>query len=164
MHPNKTPPSKSTAKPTFTMPSTRVRSIRPAHPSRTRSQLDLICEKMNRATQQQQNQQGRGFKEATTVNRTIPAEAITCAEDPTNTSVFFWNLPHNITEQTLYNLCAYYGHVRSIFIKYPKNSPEYSTQNVLAFVTMNTHADAVLVINNLHGYSLDVFSRVCSDV
>ena len=114
---------------------------------------------MNRATQQQQNQQGRGFKEGVPINRNIPAEAANGAEDPTNTSVFFYNLPHNITEQTLYNLCAYYGHVRSVFIKYPKNSPEYTTQNVLAFVTMNTHTDAMLVINNLYGYSLDVLLR-----
>lgn len=121
-----------------------------------RSQLDLIYEKMTRATQQQQNQQGRGFKENAGSKRTSGPEPSEAEDDPTNTSVFFFNLPHSITDQTLYNLCAYYGHVRSVFIKYPKSSPEYTTQSVLAFVTMNTHEDAQTVIQNLYGYSLEV--------
>ena len=118
-----------------------------------RSQLDLMYEKMSKA--QNQLQQGRGFRDLISRNE-YSDPAGTANEDPTNTSVFFWNLPHNITDEVLYNLCAYYGHVRSVSIKYPKNSPEYTTQNVLAFVTMYTHAEAKIVINNLFGYSLNV--------
>lgn len=106
---------------------------------------------------QNQIQQGRGFRDLNSRNEQMGAVG-TVEEDPNNTSVFFWNLPHNITDEALYNLCAYYGHVRSVNIKYPKNSPEYSTQNVLAFVTMYTHNAAKTVINNLFGYSLNVHS------
>lgn len=117
-----------------------------------RSQLDLLYEKMTRESKNHQTQVGRGHHESNTqeLNQTV------VDEDPTNTNLFLWNLPHKITDETLYRLCAFYGHVRSVNIKYPKNSPEYTKQNVLAFVVMDTHEEARLVINNLSGHSLDV--------
>lgn len=117
-----------------------------------RSQLDLLYEKMNRESKNHQTQIGRGHHD---INTQEPTQVID--EDPTNTNLFLWNLPHSITDTTLYKLCAFYGHVRSVNIKYPKNSPEYTSQNVLAFVVMDSHEEAKLVIENLSGYSLDVW-------
>ena len=111
-----------------------------------RRQLDLLYEKMSKQSIQLRNQNRQDI-------HTQEEE-----EDLSNTSVFFYNLPHHITEETLYKLCAYYGHVRSVTIKYPKQGVESSSAGVLGFVSMNTHEEAKLVITCLAGYNLDVIT------
>ena len=75
--------------------------------------------------------------------------------DPNATEVFFGNLPHSITMESLYGLCAYYGSVRSVSVKYPRNE-EGGSKGVIGFVSMCTHEDALCVIQCLQGYAMDV--------
>ena len=117
-----------------------------------RSQLDLLYEKMSQESKVQQSIQLKNQNRRDSHNQEEDEE------DLLNTSVFFWNLPHHITEEALYKLCAYYGHVRSVTIKYPKQGADSSSAGVLGFVGMNTHEEAKLVITCLTGYNLDVIS------
>ena len=75
-------------------------------------------------------------------------------DDITNTNLFFWSLPFTISEEALYKLCAYYGHVRSLTIK--RSIGENNQQTIIAFVTMDTHEQAQLVIQKLYNYHFEV--------
>ena len=90
-----------------------------------RSQLDLLYEKMSQESKVQQSIQLKNQNRRDSHNQDDDEE------DLLNTSVFFWNLPHHITEEALYKLCAYYGHVRSVTIKYPflEDTIRYSVRN-----------------------------------
>ena len=81
--------------------------------------------------------------------------------DPKATEVFFGNLPHSITMESLYTLCAYYGSVRSVSVRYPRNE-EGGSKGVIGFVSMRTHQDALCVMQCLQGYAMDVFASVVS--
>ena len=61
-----------------------------------RSQLDLLYEKMSQESKAQQSIQLKNQNRRDSHNQDDDEE------DLLNTSVFFWNLPHHITEEALY--------------------------------------------------------------
>ena len=71
-------------------------------------------------------------------------------EDSTNTNVYIGNLPHCVTEDSLFSLCAYYGYVKHVAIKYGNPT------NIYGFVCMNSHHEAELLIDSLQNYMMDV--------
>lgn len=73
---------------------------------------------------------------------------------PTNTTVFFGNLPPSFSVESLYKLCAYYGYVRSVSVKPPKQNGDLVSS--IGFVSMASHEEAERVIELLHNVRIDV--------
>ena len=108
-----------------------------------RSQLDLMFEKMEAKSK---TSQGPAAKEAEAAADRIGSSY----EDPTNTNVYIGNLPRSITEDSLFSLCAYYGFVKHVSIKYTNSS------NFYGFVCMRSHHEAELLIESLQNHTMDV--------
>ena len=108
-----------------------------------RSQLDLMFEKMEAKSK---TSQGPAAKEAEAAADRIGSSY----EDPTNTNVYIGNLPRSITEDSLFSLCAYYGFVKHVSIKYTNSS------NFYGFVCMRSHHEAELLIESLQNHMMDV--------
>ena len=73
---------------------------------------------------------------------------------PTNTTVFFGNLPPSFSVESLYKLCAYYGYVRSVSVKLPKQNGDLMSS--IGFMSMSSHEEAERVIELLHNVRIDV--------
>lgn len=73
---------------------------------------------------------------------------------PTNTTVFFSNLPPSFSVESLYKLCAYYGYVRSVSVKPPKQNGDLMSS--IGFVSMSSHEEAERVVELLHNVRIDV--------
>ena len=78
-------------------------------------------------------------------------------ETPTNTNLYFGNLPPSMTDLRLYTLCAYYGRVVSVIVKKPRGGEgEGDRAYSIGFVNMMSHEEAELIIQKLNKYSVEV--------
>ena len=110
-----------------------------------RSQLDIMFEKMEANSKSSQNAHKPGEAAQDRLGSSY--------EDTTNTNVYIGNLPHSITEDSLFSLCAYYGYVKHVAIKYGNPT------NLYGFVCMNSHQEAERLIDCLQNYMMEVPSR-----
>lgn len=116
-----------------------------------RSQLDIMFEKMEANSKNSQSLHKPGEagldREGSSLHEdsTSSTNAIN-----TNTNVYIGNLPHSITEDSLFSLCAYYGYVKHVAIKYGNPT------NIYGFVCMRSHHEAELLIDSLQNYMMDV--------
>ena len=96
-------------------------------------------------------------------SHTIPSGASSSSsssnpyETPTNTNLYFGNLPPAMTDLRLYTLCAYYGRVVSVIVKRPRGGEgEGDRAYSIGFVNMMSHEEAELIIQKLNKYSVEV--------
>ena len=97
-------------------------------------------------------------KSHTSQGNSLPDHAAPDASDPNATELFFGNLPRSATVESLYTLCAHYAPVRSVVLKPPRGD-DGASRGPIGFVSLRTHADALLVLQCLQDASMNVIVR-----
>ena len=94
-------------------------------------------------------------KSQTSQGNSLPDHAAPDASDPNATELFVGNLPRSATVESLYTLCAHYAPVRSVVLKPPRGD-DGASRGPIGFVSLRTHADALLVLQCLQDASMNV--------